>query len=134
MVCLNMSRLTWRQWAAALKTNTYALYLAAKHPRVSLPVKLFIGVIVAYALSPIDLIPDFIPVLGYLDDLILLPVGIWLVIKLIPAEVWCECTKQAQTKVADLPRNRRAMYVIILIWILSLLGVVIWLWKIARGN
>ena len=67
----------WKKWANALKKNTYALYLASRHQGVPLMAKAVIVIVVAYALSPIDLIPDFIPVLGYIDDLLLLPLGIW---------------------------------------------------------
>ena len=81
----------WKKWAYSLKKNTYALYLASKDPRVPTLAKIVIGVVVAYALSPIDLIPDFIPVIGYLDDLLLLPLGIWLAIRLMPQIVWKEC-------------------------------------------
>ena len=75
-----------RQWARDLKTELTALALAMRDPRVPWPVKLLAGAVVAYALSPVDLIPDFIPVLGYLDDLLLVPLGILLVRKLLPAE------------------------------------------------
>ena len=77
----------WKHWALALKEDTYALYLAARDPRVPRLGKLVVVLVVAYALSPIDLIPDFIPVLGYLDDLLLLPLGIALAIKLMPRDV-----------------------------------------------
>jgi uncharacterized membrane protein YkvA (DUF1232 family) len=81
----------WKRWVDTLKSNVYALYLAARDPRVPLPAKIVIGAVVAYALSPIDLIPDFIPVIGYLDDLVLLPMGIWLAQRLVPKDVWREC-------------------------------------------
>ena len=109
---------TWKRWVGELKKNTYALYLASRNPNVPLPAKIIIGMVVAYALSPIDLIPDFIPVLGYIDDLLLLPLGIWLAIKLIPEDVWQECQALAREQVSDLPGNRRAAAVIIIIWIL----------------
>src|SRR5215203_3492782 len=87
---------TWKQRAKQLKSETYALYLAAKHPEVPWYAKLLAASIVAYAFSPIDLIPDFIPVLGYLDDLIIIPLGIALVLKLIPEPVFAECRAQAK--------------------------------------
>ena len=77
----------WRKRAGELKTETYALYLAYKHPKVPWYAKGLAACVVAYALDPIDLIPDFIPVLGVLDDLILVPLGISIVIKMIPADV-----------------------------------------------
>jgi uncharacterized membrane protein YkvA (DUF1232 family) len=117
----------WKNWAAALKQNTYALYLAARDPRVPRVAKLLIVLVVAYALSPIDLIPDFIPVLGYLDDMLLLPMGIALAIKLMPRDVWEDCKHQSQAALSsELPRNRTAAIVIATVW-LALLGLVGWL-------
>ena len=84
-----------KQRAHALKAETYALYLAARDPRTPWYAKLLVAGIVAYALSPIDLIPDFIPVLGYLDDLILIPLGIALAIRLIPDPVLLQCRARA---------------------------------------
>ncbi len=80
-----------------LKKEIHALYLAYKDPRVPWAAKVFTAVVVGYALSPIDLIPDFVPVLGYLDDLILLPLGIWLALKMIPPEILAECRQKART-------------------------------------
>jgi uncharacterized membrane protein YkvA (DUF1232 family) len=91
--------------------------------------------VVAYALSPIDLIPDFIPVLGYLDDMLLLPMGIALAIKLMPRDVWEDCKSQARAKlVSELPRNCTAAIVIATVW-LALFGLVVWLaWRLLEGN
>ncbi|MBQ0724116.1 MAG: DUF1232 domain-containing protein [Cycloclasticus sp.] len=119
---------TWKKWATNLKTNTYALYLAARNPRTPLLAKLIIGLVVAYALSPIDLIPDFIPLIGYLDDLILLPLGIWLCIRLIPQTVWLECQALAVKQMSELPSNRGAAVVIIVIWLLAISGIIVWFW------
>jgi len=80
-----------RQRARELKTDTYALYLVARHPRTPWYAKVLAAGVVAYAFSPIDLIPDFIPVLGYLDDLLIVPAGIALAIKLVPSDVLAEC-------------------------------------------
>jgi len=91
---------SWRQRAKELKAETYALYLAVRDPRVPWYAKVSALCVVAYALSPIDIIPDFIPVLGYLDDLILLPIGIALTIKMIPALVLAECRGKAQAHIA----------------------------------
>ena len=117
----------WKIWAAALKEDTYALYLASRDPRVPLVAKFIVVLVVAYALSPIDLIPDFIPVLGYLDDMLLLPMGIALAIRLMPGDVWEDCNNQARAELAsELPRNRTAAIVIVMVW-LALLGLVAWL-------
>jgi uncharacterized membrane protein YkvA (DUF1232 family) len=112
----------WKKWATSLKSNLYALYLAARDSRVPILPKIMIGLIVAYALSPIDLIPDFIPVIGYLDDFVLLPLGIWLAIRLIPEEVWKECQISAQKRISEMPKSRRAAVVIVIIWLLAMLG------------
>ena len=124
----------WKKWASALKRNTHALYLAARDPRVPILAKIIISLIVAYALSPIDLIPDFIPVIGYLDDLILLPLGIWLCIRLIPQEVWLECQELAVKQMSELPRSRRAAAAIIIIWLLAIAGFILWLWPFVSAQ
>ena len=121
-----------KKWASSLKKNTYALYLASRDTRVPIFAKIIIGFVVAYALSPIDLIPDFIPVIGYLDDLILLPLGISLAIRLIPQEVWFECLTLAEEQMTELPRNRRAMLVIGIIWFLAMGGLILLLWPYIR--
>lgn len=108
-----------REKAKQLKTDVYALYLAYKDPRVSWHAKVFIALIVGYALSPIDLIPDFIPVLGYLDDLIIIPAGISLSLKMIPKEVLEECRAKASSEFSDKKsRNWIAAFIVILIWLL----------------
>jgi len=122
-----------KKWASILKKNTYALYLASRNARVPLLAKIIIGLVVAYALSPIDLIPDFIPIIGYLDDLILLPLGIWVSIQLIPQTVWRECQALAVEQISELPRNRRAALVIALIWFLAIVGFMLWLWPHIGG-
>jgi uncharacterized membrane protein YkvA (DUF1232 family) len=110
---------TLRRWARALKTETLALYLVARDPRVPWYARLFIGVVVAYALSPIDLIPDFIPVLGYLDDLILVPLGLALAVRMVPPLVLEECRARAREELAGArPRSRGAMLAIVAIWLL----------------
>lgn len=91
-----MSRwMSWRQRAQESKRYSHALYLAVRDPRVPWYAKAVVVLVVGYALSPIDLIPDFIPVLGYLDDLLLLPLGIALAIRLIPADIWRDCLTRA---------------------------------------
>ncbi len=81
----------WKVRARQLRAETYALYLAYRDPRVPWVAKVLAAVVVGYAFSPIDLIPDFIPVLGYLDDLVLIPIGVALALRMIPAEVMDEC-------------------------------------------
>ena len=94
------------------------LYLVSKHPATPLFSKLFTVLVVGYALSPLDLIPDMIPVLGYLDDLILVPIGIYLALKTVPASIVEECKSQAQAiSTRDLPKNRAAASIIVLLWI-----------------
>jgi uncharacterized membrane protein YkvA (DUF1232 family) len=115
----------WRQRAQRLKRDTYALYLAARDPRVPWYTKALALCVVGYALSPIDLIPDFIPVLGYLDDLILIPLGVVLVFRLTPAGVLAECREQAQQemereRLAQSTPARMATVVIVLVWLLGL--------------
>ena len=90
----------WKARARALKRDTYALYLACRDPRVPWYAKALAAAVVAYALSPIDLIPDFIPVLGYLDDLLLVPLGLALALRLIPAPVMAECRREAAARLA----------------------------------
>lgn len=107
-----------KERADTLKSETYALYLAARDPRTPWCAKAFATLVVAYALSPIDLIPDFIPVLGYLDDLILIPLGIWGAVKMIPAPILAESREKAADAFKDgKPVSRAAGVVIALIWI-----------------
>ena len=105
-------------FARRMKVQISALFLASKDPAVPKVAKWLGVAVVAYALSPIDLIPDFIPVIGYLDDLIILPLGIYLAIKLIPEVVWSDCLAKAELHPIQLPRNRYAAAVIIGCWIL----------------
>ena len=107
-----------REWATRLKEEVYVLYLAQKDPRVPWYTKVLAVCVVGYAFSPIDLIPDPIPILGYLDDLILIPLGIALVVKLIPVEVLEDCRQKAkQTLDQKKPTNWVAAGVIIFIWV-----------------
>jgi uncharacterized membrane protein YkvA (DUF1232 family) len=102
--------------ARLLKRDTMALYLAAGDPRTPWYAKVLAGVVVAYALSPIDLIPDFIPVLGYLDDLILVPAGIAVVLRLVPAEVMADCRERASAR-AERPISRIGAAAMIGVWL-----------------
>lgn len=109
----------WKQRAGGLKTELYALYLAYRDPRVPWHARLLAACVVGYAFSPIDLIPDFIPILGYLDDLILVPLGITLALKVIPPPVLAECRERARAELAGgKPINRVAAGVIVVIWLL----------------
>jgi uncharacterized membrane protein YkvA (DUF1232 family) len=119
-----------QQRAQQLKADTFALYLAARHPETPWYARLTVAVVVAYAFSPIDLIPDFIPVLGYLDELVLIPLGIALSIRLIPAAVMEECRTHAQERMAGgKPASRIAAAVIIAIWVvIAALGIA-WTYK-----
>jgi len=122
----------WKRWKARvneLKQNTYALYLASLDPRVPWLAKLVIGAVVTYALSPVDLIPDFIPLLGYLDDLLLLPLGMALAIRMIPDHVWQDCKARSHAALSTkLPRSYTAVIVIVLLWIaaISWIGWLVW--------
>lgn len=110
----------WKQWARHLKIETYTLYLAYKDPRTPWYAKIFTAGVVGYAFSPIDLIPDFIPIIGYLDDLILVPIGIALALKMIPSPVLIECREKAQETIAQgKPINRVAAGFIIAIWLVA---------------
>lgn len=117
----------WKARAKALKTEVYALYLAYRDPRVPWYARLFAGLVVAYAFSPIDLIPDPIPILGYLDDLVLLPLGAALALRMIPPEVMADCRARAAEVMAEgKPVNWAAAGVIIAVWV-GLAALAIWL-------
>lgn len=109
----------WQGRARALKREVFALYLAVRDPRCPWYARVFAGLVVAYAFSPLDLIPDFIPVIGYLDDLILVPLGIALALKLIPAAVLADSRAEAgRAMAAGKPVSRVAAAAIIAIWLL----------------
>ena len=114
-----LSRL--KAWARNLKRDAHAVYLASRDPRVPWYAKAAAVAVAAYALSPIDLIPDFIPVVGYLDDLIIVPLGLWLVVRLIPEGIMAECRARAD-EAAQRPSSRAGMIAIILIWIAGALA------------
>jgi uncharacterized membrane protein YkvA (DUF1232 family) len=117
-----------RRWARMLKGDILTLWFCCRHPGMPRGAKLLAILLVAYAFSPIDLIPDFIPVLGYLDDVIILPIGIWLVLKMVPKPVIDDCRAQAAAKLDDKtpkPRNYLMMVAIIVLW-----GLLLWLaWR-----
>jgi len=110
---------SWKKKAKQLRNDVHALFLASKDPRVPWYAKVFALIIVAYALSPVDLIPDFIPVIGYLDDLILIPAGIILLMKMIPKEVMAQCREKAASQRKTAKKiGWIAGSVIVLIWLL----------------
>ncbi|WP_160719668.1 YkvA family protein [Bacillus sp. USDA818B3_A] len=119
----------WKEFIQNLKHSIYIVYLAYRHPKTPWYAKAFSLLIVAYALSPIDFIPDFIPVLGYLDEVILLPLGILGVFTLIPNQVLQECRVMASRTPKMLQKNWAAGVVIILVWI-SLATTVLFKWVI----
>ena len=124
----------WKKRAQRLKTETYALYIAYKDPRVSWYAKALTVFVVAHTLSPIDLIPDFIPVVGYLDDLIITPLGLTLALKMIPDEVMVEARQEAEISMDKVGRVARVGTIIVVsVWVLVGVLLVYWVLK-AIGN
>lgn len=120
---------SWRARVRALEADTYALYLASRDPRVPWPAKAVAALTVVYALSPIDLIPDFIPVIGYLDDLVLIPLGLALAIRLVPPSILAEHRAEAARRFAQRgPRSRIGAVFVAVVWILA----VVWLARLLR--
>jgi uncharacterized membrane protein YkvA (DUF1232 family) len=117
-----------KQWARTIKRDTHAIYLAARDPRVPWYAKVLAFAVAGYALSPIDLIPDFIPVVGYLDDIIVVPLGIALVVKLIPPDVMSEHRRLAAAA-QDRPISRTAAILIAIVWAICIVSV---LWVFYR--
>jgi len=120
-----MKRCWLKDWARTIRRDTLALYLAARDPRVPWYAKALALLVAAYALSPIDLIPDFVPVLGYLDDLVIVPLGILAVVKLIPPPLMAE-HRAAAALTAEKPTSRAAAVAIGTIWILSIVFLSWW--------
>lgn len=118
-----------RHWARAIKRDVLALWIAARDPRIPWYAKALAMAVAAYALSPVDLIPDFVPVLGYLDDLVIVPLGILLVVWLIPGALMAEFRERAATLAAR-PRSTTAAVVIVLIWIAAAALTGWWLWRL----
>lgn len=119
----------WRDTAERLERQVYALYLAYRHPRTPWYAKALALAVTAHTLSPIDLIPDFIPVLGYLDDLLIVPLGVMLVMRLVPPDVMAECqSRAADLQAAGAPDFRWMRPVVIGIWLVLLVvvGLVVW--------
>jgi len=117
-----------KAWAKTIKRDIVALWLAARDPRVPLSAKLVAGAVAAYALSPVDLIPDFIPVLGYLDDLILVPVGILIAIRLVPRELMSEFRLVAEQR-SGRPVSRSGLAFILAIWLACIIFMV---WRLTE--
>ena len=113
-----------RNRARALKQEAFAIYLAARDPRTPWYVKALVFFVVAHTFSPIDLIPDFIPILGYLDDLIITPGGIWLAVRLIPAEVMAEARATAAAQGVDKSLGKVGAFIIIAVWIVAAAGII----------
>ena len=117
-------------WINGLKSEIIAVYFSLKHNRTPLYAKIIAVIVVGYALSPIDLIPDFIPILGYLDDFILLPLGLMLAISLIPADIMRECREQAKyNPPAVKPKIWLTAYIIIAIWVGLLYTLICWFYN-----
>jgi uncharacterized membrane protein YkvA (DUF1232 family) len=124
----------WKQWARQIKTETYALYLAYKDPRVPWYAKAFAACVVAYAISPIDLIPDFIPVLGYLDDLIIIPLGIIIAVKMLPSPVMAECREKAKLAIQQgIPHSRTGIAIIITVWLIAIGSIAVVILRMATA-
>jgi uncharacterized membrane protein YkvA (DUF1232 family) len=109
----------WKHWARTIRRDAHALFLAARDPRVPWYAKALAIAVAAYALSPIDLIPDFVPVVGYLDDLIIVPAGVALVVRLIPPAIMAEHRALAMAA-QDRPVSRAAAAAIVALWIVAL--------------
>jgi uncharacterized membrane protein YkvA (DUF1232 family) len=122
-----------RQWARATKRDLVALYLAARDPRVPWYAKVVSACVAAYALSPIDLIPDFVPVLGYLDDVVIVPLGILLALKLVPADLMADLRAEAERRLDKLPVSRVGAAVTATIWLAGATAVSWWLADLIRG-
>ena len=123
-------RSAWARWlsAANLRVRLLALWTLFKHPATPRAPKLVALLVLAYALSPIDLIPDFIPVLGQLDDLLLIPLGLWLVVRLTPAPLWQACLARAQAMpMQRLPRWAAGALAVVVVWLLAA-GALAWWW------
>jgi uncharacterized membrane protein YkvA (DUF1232 family) len=119
-----------KSWAKGLKRDVVALWIAARCPRTPMAAKLVAGAVAAYALSPIDLIPDFIPVLGYLDDLVIVPLGIALAIRLIPAAMMAEF--RAEAVAVAKPINRPMAVAFVVLWVVMFGVIAAWGWRKVR--
>jgi len=124
----------WKQRARQLKVETYAVYLAYRDPRVPWYARVFAACVVGYAFSPIDLVPDPIPILGYLDDLVLVPLGIALALRMIPENVMVECREMADAAMREgKPTNWKAATAIVTLWVLMALLVIAVMVRMVRA-
>ena len=127
---------TLRGWAKRIKADAMTLWFACRHPRTPWHAKALGMFVVAYALSPIDLIPDFIPVLGYLDDVLLLPVLMWLTLKMLPVDVLQECRLQAEASIsqaADKPTSMAGAAMVVAVWLVVAVCIAWWLYGAPSG-
>jgi uncharacterized membrane protein YkvA (DUF1232 family) len=115
------------RWAAALKTDVLVVFFAARDPLAPLLLRLAALAVAAYALSPVDLIPDFIPVLGLLDDLLLVPLGLWLVLRWMPPDVLERARRHAHALLQK-PNSWAAAAAVIAVWLLAAAALILWLW------
>jgi uncharacterized membrane protein YkvA (DUF1232 family) len=118
-----------KHWAKVLRRDLHATWLAARDPRVPWHAKAVALFVTAYAFSPIDLIPDFVPVLGYLDDLVIVPIGLWLAIRLIPPDVMKECRAAAELAAKE-PVSKVGAAITVLVWLMLTAGAVLLAWKL----
>lgn len=116
-----------KRWASLIKKDVLTLWFACRDPGTPLWIKALTGIVVAYALSPIDLIPDFIPIIGLLDDAIIVPLGVMLLLRLLPAEVKARCAAKAQKQREKGKKiiSRTGMIIVLLIWA----GIAVWLYQ-----
>lgn len=114
-------------WANGVRRDVIALFLAARDPRTPCCAKVVAACVAAYALSPIDLIPDFIPVLGYADDLLIVPAGIWIAIRLVPKELMAEFRATADEAEAR-PTSRSGAFLVVAVWLVAAALLIWWLW------
>ncbi|MEV5114727.1 YkvA family protein [Peribacillus frigoritolerans] len=118
-------------WARSLKRQIFILYFACKDERVPWHAKVFTACVVAYAFSPIDIIPDFIPILGYLDDVILVPIGIMIALKMIPKSVLTDCEVKAEEMMKKgKPKNWIVGSLIVMIWVLIIIWAIIYIYRL----
>jgi uncharacterized membrane protein YkvA (DUF1232 family) len=124
----------WQERARRLKLETYALYLAYRDPRVPWYAKVLAAAVVAYAFSPVDLIPDFVPVFGYLDDLLIVPLGVALARRMIPQDVLDRCRERARADLGqEKPANWLAGAVIVALWLLGTAMLIALVWRAIGG-
>ncbi len=120
----------WITWARGIKTETYALYFTVRDERTPWYAKALGVCVVAYALSPIDLIPDFVPVIGYLDDLLIVPLGLWLVRYLIPAEVLAEARRRATE--SEVRHSLAAAVFVLVVWSFVGIAAAVMVWRLVQ--